>query len=119
MICVMSKRIAVLVFALTVSLTAVNSQVKETTLTRLQGLSLPELSGSVSVNHSPSARERALAYQNSLGDAYTWFEQQLDEHVPIMLAVLDQEAYPKLKGPDWPMPYSDPDSGASRLSLSD
>lgn len=86
------------------------AQETESRLTQLRKLNLPQLPGSVPTIYVPAAKQRALEYQRSLEAAHAWFEQQLGVRVPIFLAVLDQETYPKLQDFAWPLPYSDPDT---------
>ena len=86
-----------------------NTPPPESRLARLRKLNLPELPGSVPTIYAPVTKQRAIKYQRSLESAHAWFEQQLGVKVPIFLAVVDQEIYPKLANIPWPFPYSDPD----------
>ena len=98
-----------LALLLTVMVPALSAQQTESRLARLRQLKLPELSGSVPTIYALGAKHRAIAYQQSLEAAHTWFEQQLGVKVPIILAVVDAETYSKLQDFAWPLPYSDPD----------
>jgi hypothetical protein len=76
-------------------------------LPKLRQLHLSEITGALPVDYVAASQDRAVAYQKSLAPAYAWFEHELNLHVPMVLYVLDQEAYAKVGEVSWPMPYSD------------
>src|SRR4051794_776609 len=75
-------------------------------LAKLRTLGLSEADGSVPVVYVSSQKERAVRLQKSLEAAHSWFEKQLQVKVPIELAVLDAEMWPKISSGPNGMPFS-------------
>ena len=70
-----------------------------------QKLDLPEAPGSIPVFYAPPAKERAIRFQKSLEAASSWYEKQLHVHVPMALALLDEEMSRKFDGELYTSPH--------------
>ncbi len=87
---------ALMVTATAIIAVNIGGQEPDSPLTHLRKLGIPEVAGSVPALYVPSAKERAIRLQRSLMAAHSWYETQLNIHVPIALAILDSETQKKI-----------------------
>jgi hypothetical protein len=98
------------VFAALVLAINLGAQQVEDPRTTLRNMGALEATGDVPVIYSPSAEQRALAYQKSLRAAHTWLQKELHVQVPVTLAVLDKKMWEKVSEHQ-PLPHADTRSG--------
>ena len=92
----MKKHIAAALFLAIHFCLELHAQTTNSPASRLRALGAVEIPGTVPVFFVASAKERAVRLQKSLEAAHSWYEEQFNIRVPVVLAIVNAEMEQKL-----------------------
>jgi hypothetical protein len=98
--------VPVALLTMSISVNAQNRRDVPQTSAEVLALHLPQIAGPIPVYYSPGFESRAQHFQSTLETCKAWYEQEVNVHADIIMAVLDRTDWHKATKTPYPMPHS-------------